>query len=185
MKKLKYFTNVTMIICIVMVFTNCKETTATQTEVVEETLIEEVAEISHSDFKGIWEQVDALWERRDPELIPTVYADEFTRVSPSGTSTNVEELTNEFNLINGAYPDMQLNLDDYIINDNVVVVNWSVDGTFSGELLGIKGNGKPFQDLKGITVFTFKEGKVVKDDSSWNALELFLQTGYEVVEKQK
>lgn len=172
------------IIGIICFSSSCKDAPDKPVEKIEDNQFEEVPLISHSDFKAIWEQIDKLWERRDPELIPTVYAEEFVRVSPSGTSTNIEELTKEFNLITSAYPDMQLNLDDYTIKDNTIVVYWSVDGTFSGELLGVKGNGKPFQDLKGISLFTFKDGKIAKDDSYWNTLELFTQTGYSIMEKK-
>lgn len=149
---------------------------------IQQSVEEEEPVITHSDFKGIWEQIKNLWERRDPEIIPTIYAKTFERISPSGTSTNVEELTAEFNVINNAYPDMKLSLDDYAIDDNTILVYWSASGTFTGELLGTKGNGKPFKNLKGISILTFEKGKIVKDDSYWNALEVFSQAGYKMIE---
>ncbi|MBJ6369791.1 ester cyclase [Snuella sedimenti] len=162
----------------VLFIVGCKEQEKSS-DVVTEPMVEEITD---ADFKTLWEKVDVLWEKRDPALIHTVFADDFVRISPGGTSSNAEELTNEFSIINKAYPDMVLHLNRYDITGNMVITHWLVDGTFTGELIGIKGNDKPFKDLSGITVFTIKEGKVVRDDSSWNTLELFLQTGYDIVE---
>lgn len=172
-----------------IVFVNfaCKE--EKQVEPVAEIKVMEDAngtpEITHSDFKAIWETIKLLWESRDKELISSVYADEFVRISPSGTSKNATELAKEFELITVAYPDMKLVLDDYTIHGNEVVIYWSANGTFSGELMGVQGNGKPFENIKGITVLTFQGNKVAKDDSYWNALEMFMQTGYKIVEESK
>ncbi|GAA3568256.1 ester cyclase [Snuella lapsa] len=170
------------LVCILALFLlivlGCKEQSAS-TSVATLSIDEEITD---TDFKALWDKVDLLWEKRDTALIHTVFANDFIRVSPGGTSSSAAELANEFNIINGAYPDMELHLVRYDIRGNMVVIHWSVDGTFTGELIGVKGNGKPFKGLSGITVFTIKDGKVVRDDSSWNTLELFIQTGYDIVD---
>lgn len=160
---------------------SCKE------KIKEETLSEKqsIEEISDKEFKELWEKVDALWEKKDPNLIYTVYADNFKRISPGGTSTSVEELTKELKSINNAYPDMTLDLERFNILGDMVIVHWSVDGTFTGELGGVKGNGKPFKDVIGISVFTVKNGKIIKDDSYWDTFAIFRQTGYIIQEGAK
>ena len=61
-------------------------------------------------------------------------------------------------------------------------VIWTVDGNFTGEIAGLKGNGKPYS-VKGITVLTIEDGKVVNDDSFWDTFAVFGQTGgYTIVE---
>lgn len=174
-----------LVSCSILGNLSCKEKEQEQVppeiKVIEE--VDGTPEMTHSNFKAIWETIKLLWESRDTELIPSVYAKEFVRVSPFGTVRTIEELSKEFEMMTGAYPDMKLVLDDYLITDNVAVMYWSASGTFTGELMGIKGNGQPFKNIKGITVLTFKGNRVEKDDSTWNALEMFQQTGYKIVEE--
>ncbi len=141
-----------------------------------------VAGITDSEFNALWENVDALWEQRDPALIHSVYADDFIRTSPGGTSTSAEELTNELNAVGTAFPGLKLNLLRYDICGDMVSTHWSVDGDFTGEIAGLKGNGKPYS-VKGITVITVEGGKIIKDDSYWDTYAVFAQAGgYAIVE---
>lgn len=136
--------------------------------------------ISDAEFQALWEKIDLLWEKRESNLVSSVFASNFTRISPAGTSTSVEELTNEMNAITGAYPDLTLDLERFDIRGNMVIVHWSVNGTFTGELGGVKGNGKPFSDVVGVTVITVENGLIVKDDSYWDTFAVFAQTGYTI-----
>ncbi len=142
-------------------------------------------ELSEADFKDLWDRADALWEKKDPNLIGSVYADNFTRISPGGTSKSAEELSQELAAINNAYPDMTLDLERYEILGDKVIVHWSVDGTFTGELAGVKGNGKAFNDIVGVSIFTIEDGKIVEDDSYWDTFAIFGQTGYSIVEAEE
>lgn len=161
-----------------MLIFGCKETP-------KEADVEEapaVAELTDASFNALWENVDALWEQSNPELIHNAYADKFIRISPGGTSTTAEELTNELNGVGMAFPGMKLNLLSYDICGNMVSTHWSVDGNFTGEIAGLTGNGKPYS-VKGITVITVVDGKIVKDDSYWDTFAVFAQTGgYAIVE---
>lgn len=158
----------------------CKD--APKEEVIEETA--EVTALTDADFNTLWKKIDALWEQRDPALIHTVYADSFTRAATGGTSTSAKELTNELNAVGEAFPGMTLNLVSYNIGGNMVSVIWTVDGNFTGEIAGLKGNGKPYS-VKGITVLTIEDGKVVNDDSYWDTFAVFAQTGgYAIVETE-
>ena len=141
-----------------------------------------VTEITDADFNALWENVDALWEQRDPALIHTVYADTFTRAATGGTSSSAEELTKELNAVGEAFPGMTLNLVSYDIGGNMASVIWTVDGNFTGEIAGLTGNGKPYS-VKGISVITVEGGKIVEDDSYWDTYAVFAQTGgYAIVE---
>ena len=140
--------------------------------------------ISDAEFQVLWEKVDLLWEKRESNLISSVYASNFTRICPAGTSTSAEDLTNEMNAINGAYPDMTLELERYDIRGNMVIVHWSVDGTFTGELGGVNGNGKPFSNVVGVTVITVENGLIINDDSYWDTFAVFAQTGYTIASSE-
>jgi len=166
-------------LCAVLVL-SCKETPK-ETEDVESTT---VTELTDASFNELWQNVDALWEQRDPALIHTVYADSFIRISPGGTSTSDQELTNELNAVGTAFPGLKLNLLRYDICGNMASVHWSVSGDFTGEIAGLTGNGKPYEVI-GITVITVADGKIVKDDSYWDTFAVFAQTGgYAIVEAE-
>lgn len=172
MKQLTNQKSFLLLIFFALFVLNCKEAV----KEVEVEQIEPKTEITDATFTALWEKVDALWEQRDPALIHTVYADDFIRISPGGTSKSSEELTNELNAVGTAFPGMTLNLVRYDICGDMVSIHWTVDGDFTGEVAGIKGNGKPYS-VKGITVVTVKDGKIVKDDSYWDTYAVFAQTG--------
>ncbi len=143
-----------------------------------------VAELTDEGFKALWEKVDALWEQRDSALINTVYADNFTRTATGGTSTSVEELSNELKAVGVAFPGLKLGLERYDIRGDMVSVIWTVSGDFTGDQAGLTGNGKPYS-IKGISVITVEDGKIVKDDSYWDTFAIFAQTGgYTIVETE-
>lgn len=137
--------------------------------------------LTDAQFKKIWEKDVALWETQDPALINTVFAENFTRTSPGGTSTNAEELSSELRSVGIAFPGLKLNLNHYDICDNMVSVHWSVSGDFTGEIAGLKGNGKPYNVI-GISVIFVEDGKIVKDESYWDTYAVFAQAGgYKIV----
>jgi len=175
---MKHLTKTLLAFFAIALITSCTEP-APQ---VETEPAETPAAMSDADFQELWTRIDALWEQKDPALIGTVFAENFTRVTPGGTITNADELTNELNVITGAYPDMTLDLVKHDIKDNMVVMHWTVNGTFSGELLGVQGNGNAFTKLRGVSIITVENGMIVNDDSYWNTLDLFMQTGYEIEE---
>ena len=136
----------------------------------------ELSALTDANFNALWEKVDMLWEQGDPALIHTAFADSFVRTSPGATSKSAEELTNELNAVGTAFPGLKLNLVSYDICGNMASVHWTVDGNFTGEIAGLTGNGKPYS-VKGITIFTIEDGKIVKDDSYWDTFAVFAQTG--------
>lgn len=177
MKQLTHHKSYLFMVIIAMCILGCKETT-------EQAVVEEspaVTELTDTGFTALWKKVDALWEQGDAALISTVYADNFIRISPGGTSTSVEELTSELNAVGVAFPDLKLNLERYDVRSNMVMVHWSVEGTFTGEQGGIKGNGKPYK-VVGVSIITVEDNKIVKDDSYWDTFAVFRQTGYAIVE---
>jgi len=160
-----------------MLVLGCKETPKEAVD--EETPA--MTQISDAEFDALWAKEKALWETQDPALIHTVFADNFKRISPGGTSTSDEELTNELNAIRVAFPGLSLNLERYDICGNMVSIHWSVSGDFTGEIAGLKGNGKPYKVI-GISVVFIEDGKIVKDDSYWDTFAVFAQTeGYKIV----
>jgi steroid delta-isomerase-like uncharacterized protein len=178
MKKLSLNKSILITALFAMILFGCKE--APKKAEVQETPA--VAELTDANFNELWNKVEDLWEQRDPALIHTVYADKFVRKATGGTSTSDAELTTELNAVGVAFPGMKLNLVSYDICENMASVIWSVDGNFTGEIAGLKGNGKPYS-VKGITVIKVENGKIVKDDSFWDSFAVFAQTGgYSIVE---
>ena len=173
-----YLTSVLVLLC-VMLLMSCKEMHDEHNDD-----IDDASALTEVEFEALWEKIDALWEQKDSSLAANVYAESFTRISPGGTSKSYDELANEINAINAAYPDMTLDLESYDLCGNMAVVHWSVNGTFTGELGGIKGNGMPFSDLTGVSIIFVENGKIVKDDSYWDTFSVFAQAGYSISEPE-
>ena len=134
--------------------------------------------LTTAEFEALWNKIDKLWEEKDPALISTVYADEFVRTCPSGTSRSEEDLSKELNGIRNAYPDMTLDLASYDLCGNMAIIHWTVDGTFTGSFGDVQGNGKKFTKDAGVTIATVENGKITKDVSYWDSYEALRQAGY-------
>ncbi len=75
-----------------------------------------------------------------------------------------------------AFPDMQYEVDEYIIDRNTVAVFWSQCGTHTGEFSGLAATGRKFQ-LLGVFLMTFQNGKIVRQKSIYDFTGLLMQIG--------
>lgn len=75
-----------------------------------------------------------------------------------------------------ALPDMHVTTDDLIAEGDKVTKVWTVNGTQTGELLGIPATGKQIV-VKGIEVFRIKNGKIAELWASMDNLGMMQQLG--------
>jgi len=75
-----------------------------------------------------------------------------------------------------AFPDVEATFEDFIAEDDKVVVRWTLRGTHQGELLGIKPTDNKVA-WSGITIYRLVRGKVVEERGEEDALGLMRQLG--------
>lgn len=75
-----------------------------------------------------------------------------------------------------AFPDARVHAEDWVEQDDKVVVRFVMTGTHRGPLFGIAPTGKPIT-VAGMTILHFQHGKCVERWSITNSLSLLAQLG--------
>jgi steroid delta-isomerase-like uncharacterized protein len=80
-----------------------------------------------------------------------------------------------------AFPDLQFKVKDVIAQGDKVAATWMSNGTHTGPLITQSGDPIPATNRKvtvtGCTVFTFSEGKIVRQEIYWDQGMLMSQLG--------
>jgi predicted ester cyclase len=66
-----------------------------------------------------------------------------------------------------AFPDLRLELEAVIAQDDIVAVRWRLRATHTGPGLGVRASGRPV-DCVGSTWLRFADGKIVEGHDTWN-----------------
>jgi steroid delta-isomerase-like uncharacterized protein len=76
----------------------------------------------------------------------------------------------------GAFPDMEVNVDQIISQGDDVVVRWSAKGTHRGEHLGFPASNRAAA-FRGMTWLRFQDGKIVEGWDAWNQGRVMRELG--------
>jgi len=93
---------------------------------------------------------------------------------PAGRSP--ERLADMIRLYRRAFPDLRLEIQDQIAENDRVVTCLRMKGTQNGPLLGIGASGKPV-DVTGIRIDHLDNGKITESWFHWDGLEMLQQMG--------
>lgn len=60
-----------------------------------------------------------------------------------------------------AFPDLIIEIEEYICDKDLVVIHWRAHGTHYGEFKGIKPTGR-FINIAGVTIYRIKNEKIIE-----------------------
>ena len=86
------------------------------------------------------------------------------------------QIKNNVQMYRTGFPDLTMTVDDLVTATDKVLVRWTARGSHSGEFLGQPGTGKQSQ-VQGITVISFRNGKIIEDYTQWDVLALLRDLG--------
>jgi len=108
-------------------------------------------------------------------------ADNFTCSYPGFRDGHGKEAAKAYNapfLV--AFPDLRFDIIRTVADGDTVVYVWSGKGTHGGPLTLPSGTVPPTgkrADVPGILVTTIQDGKIVREETYWNQVELLAQLG--------
>jgi steroid delta-isomerase-like uncharacterized protein len=76
----------------------------------------------------------------------------------------------------GAFPDIDIQVDDMLAEGDLVAARWSGMGTHRGDGLGFMATSKRAQ-FKGLTIVRVRDGKIVEGWNSFDQLGMLQQLG--------
>lgn len=91
-----------------------------------------------------------------------------------GRKATLEEDNLSGRAIRTAVPDLQVMVDHLIGEDDLVAVRWRARGTNTVAAAGMPGNGVALE-VEGMTIFRFKEGRIVEEWSLTDRLAMMNQ----------
>jgi steroid delta-isomerase-like uncharacterized protein len=96
--------------------------------------------------------------------------------TPPGMAPGIEGMKQQHAMINAAFPDMQVKLEDIVAEGDKVACLWTATATHKGEFMGMPATGKQVT-MKGIHIDRVADGKIAQTWGLSDALGLTQQLG--------
>ena len=103
-----------------------------------------------------------LWEERDLAVIDEVFVKDATINSPLSSTTGTNTMREVVEKWMHAFPDLRIEWEDFIAEDNKVMSRWRATGTHMGSFFDTSPSHQEIS-YSGVTIYTLnKEGKVLE-----------------------
>ena len=118
---------------------------------------------------GDLDAVDVICAQCAPSFVVIKGVDPDAQGGLGGVKALVQSFRNSF-------PDLRFTIEDQIAEGNKVVSRVSVEGTHTGEFMGIPPTNKRFS-IKGVSIWLVGETKLVEEWVSWDTFGMMQQLG--------
>ncbi|WP_347157314.1 ester cyclase [Pontibacter chitinilyticus] len=81
-----------------------------------------------------------------------------------------------FTTLRSAFPDLEINVDHMVADEDNVAIAYTVTGTHQGDFMGIPATGKSIK-ARGVQIARFENGKIVERWGSSDELGMLKQIG--------
>jgi steroid delta-isomerase-like uncharacterized protein len=105
---------------------------------------------------------DGVWNQRRAELIDEMLTEKSVCFSDDECLRGAEGFKEkQYKTFLSLFPDLQVEIEAMIAQDDVVVVRWKAEGVHSGKALGIEPTGKKTM-MRGMTWIQVEDGKLAE-----------------------
>ncbi len=129
-----------------------------------------------SNESRVRQYIVEFWNRSNIEVADKVLASEAVLVSPDGVFEGAEAIKSLHNTYVEAFSDLSFIIENLSINGDKVEVEWVLEGTHDGEILGIAPTWQAIE-LHGTSVYAFEGDKIIKEVKDYNQLGFLEQLG--------
>ncbi len=131
--------------------------------------------MTESENEKIVKEMFAAYNRRDIDFIINNFADDLILVMPSGETIGKDELPQVYSMLFDVFQDGKWSTPRVISKSNVVAVEILVEGTHTGEFLGIPATDKKIE-IHVVWFIDFnEEGKIERVIDYWNERRFIAQ----------
>lgn len=115
---------------------------------------------------------DEVWNQRRSDTIDELLTDESVCFSESGEVRGKQEFkVKTHNVFLSAFPDLHIDVQGTVADEDEVVVRWSGTATHLGDGLGFPATGRKVS-FRGMTWIRFANGKMVEGWDCWDQSRL-------------
>jgi len=108
--------------------------------------------------------IEVLWNQKDPAIIDELLTDKTLAhgMGPNGTTlVGKQSFQRAFELLSGAFPDLQITIDQLITSGDWVASHMTCTGTHNGDQLGIPASGQKVTFFAS-AMARIEDGKIVE-----------------------
>src|SRR5919202_2529022 len=134
--------------------------------------------MSASEHKALFRYlVEQAWNKGNLEAADQVFAASFTHPHLASEPVSVPGRAKQFiAAYRRAFPDIHIQIEDQIAEEDRLAVRCRMQGTHAGELMGIPPTGR--RVAAGVMLFfRFEAGKIVEEWIEFNQLSVLQQIG--------
>lgn len=133
--------------------------------------------MSAEKYKSILQRVMQCFNQGDLEGYLEIYhTDSALHFLPPGLPPGLAGARLFYSGFLAAFPDSQLSLDNFVIENDQAGMSFMLQATHQGEFMGIPATGKPIT-LQGITIMRFEGDKVIERWSQADFMGMMQQLG--------
>lgn len=120
---------------------------------------------------------EEAFNQKNLDALDEVIASDMTDHDPApGQAPGLEGAKQYFSSLHSAFPDLHVNVEDMIAEEDKVAARVSVSGTHQGELMGIDPTGNRVT-ITGIDLVRVTDGKIVEHWANFDDLGMMQQLG--------
>lgn len=120
--------------------------------------------------------IDELYSKGKLEGVDQLYDPGFRGHDTLVRDFGRDEIKKNVQMYRTAFPDLVMTIDDLVAAGDKVLVRWTARGTHRGPFLGKPATGRQVT-ARGISVDTFRNGKIVEEWTQWDALGVLQALG--------
>jgi len=124
---------------------------------------------------------EEVWNKGNVEFAYKVFAQDYVRhdLRPSQAQPGPAGQAKIAGDFRRAFPDLVFKLDLILADADLVAARWTASGTFTGQWGSVQPTGKP-ATFSGVSIFRFRDGRVVEIWNHRDDLGLMQQVGVPV-----
>ncbi len=122
--------------------------------------------------------IDEVFNTGNFDAVDEILAPEYVHHDPTTQEfgSGMEGFKRLIDYYRGAFPDLEISIDDQIGAGDRVVNRWTGRGTHQGELMGIPATGRPVS-ADGISIHRIVDGRIAETWNNYDALGMMRQLG--------
>lgn len=122
---------------------------------------ERIAEILHTLVEG--------WNTNSVEAVVALYAPDFVEedIGLAMPTRGADTIRLIMRLYRRAFPDLHIEADDLVVQDDCAAFSWILTGTHRGVIMNIPPTGRAVR-LRGISLIHFENGLVTRAVRVWD-----------------
>lgn len=133
--------------------------------------------MTREDVERFLDRRDRAWFDRDPSGLAAEYADSCLVESPThGPQTTRDAVRQVYATWFEAFPDLKFIREDVIVEGDRAAVCFRVTGTHMKPFGVVPASGRSVE-IRGVFVFTFRDGQIVHERRYYDATSLLVQIG--------